>query len=81
MGLPFAIVRPIAALFTAMFGGWMVNRFAREDELISLPLPKAESMTIVTAVAMTIVKTNITITRVMRLAPAAPLRSLASGIS
>ena len=35
MGLPFAIVRPIAALFTAMFGGWMVNRFAREDEAIS----------------------------------------------
>ena len=32
MGLPFAIIRPVAALFTAMFGGWMVNRFAREDE-------------------------------------------------
>ena len=32
MGLPFAIVRPIAALFTAIFGGWMVNRFAKEDE-------------------------------------------------
>ena len=25
MGLPFAIIRPIAALFTAMFGGKMVN--------------------------------------------------------
>ena len=35
MGLPFAIVRPIAALFTAMFGGFMVNKFAREDEQIS----------------------------------------------
>ena len=35
MGLPFAIVRPIAALFTAMFGGWLINRFAREDEKIS----------------------------------------------
>lgn len=35
MGLPFAIVRPIAALFTAMFGGWLVNRYAREDEAIS----------------------------------------------
>ena len=35
MGLPFAIVRPIAALFTAMFGGWMGNRFAREDEVTS----------------------------------------------
>ena len=35
MGLPFAIVRPLAALFTAMFGGWLVNRFAREDEDVS----------------------------------------------
>ena len=35
MGLPFAIVRPIAALFTAMFGGWLVNRYAREDETLS----------------------------------------------
>lgn len=32
MGLPFAIIRPVAALFTALFGGWMVNRFAHEDE-------------------------------------------------
>ena len=32
MGLPFAIVRPVAALFTAMFGGWMVNKYAKEDE-------------------------------------------------
>ena len=31
MGLPFAIVRPIAALFTAMFGGWMVNHFGSES--------------------------------------------------
>ncbi len=35
MGLPFAIVRPVAALFTAMFGGWLVNRYAREDEALS----------------------------------------------
>ena len=35
MGLPFAIVRPLAALFTAMFGGWLVNRYAREDEALS----------------------------------------------
>lgn len=35
MGLPFAIIRPIAALFTALFGGWLVNRFAKEDESIS----------------------------------------------
>lgn len=25
MGLPFAIVRPLAALFTALFGGWLVS--------------------------------------------------------
>jgi uncharacterized membrane protein YraQ (UPF0718 family)/copper chaperone CopZ len=35
MGLPFAIVRPIAALFTSMFGGWLVNKFANEDETLS----------------------------------------------
>jgi copper chaperone CopZ len=28
MGLPFAILRPVAALFTALFGGLMVNKFA-----------------------------------------------------
>lgn len=31
MGLPFAIVRPIAALATALLGGAMVNRFDPED--------------------------------------------------
>ncbi len=35
MGLPFAIVRPIAALFTAMFGGWLVNKYAKDDEALS----------------------------------------------
>ncbi|MBP5770775.1 MAG: SO_0444 family Cu/Zn efflux transporter [Bacteroidaceae bacterium] len=35
MGLPFAIVRPIAALFTAMFGGWLINKYAIEDEQLS----------------------------------------------
>ena len=35
MGLPFAIVRPVAALLTALFGGWLVNRYAREDESFS----------------------------------------------
>ncbi len=35
MGLPFAIVRPLAALFTAMFGGWLVNRYALQDEKLS----------------------------------------------
>ncbi|MDO4510856.1 MAG: SO_0444 family Cu/Zn efflux transporter [Bacteroidales bacterium] len=29
MGLPFAIVRPIAALFTAIFGGWAVKDDAK----------------------------------------------------
>lgn len=32
MGLPFAVVRPLAALFTAVFGGWLTNTYAREDE-------------------------------------------------
>ena len=40
MGLPFAIVRPIAALFTAMFGGWLVNRYAKEDEVLSAEASK-----------------------------------------
>lgn len=32
MGLPFAIVRPIAALLTAIFGGHMVNVATRKEE-------------------------------------------------
>lgn len=32
MGLPFAIVRPIAALVTAILGGQFVNTFEKEDE-------------------------------------------------
>lgn len=35
LGLPFAIVRPLAALLTAMFGGWLVNRYAKDDEAVS----------------------------------------------
>ena len=31
MGLPFALLRPLAALFTALMGGWMVNRFDDRD--------------------------------------------------
>ena len=31
MGLPFAIIRPIAALVTAMFGGMMVNVIEGND--------------------------------------------------
>lgn len=34
MGLPFAIVRPIAAMVTAIFGGWLTNRLT-----ISTALP------------------------------------------
>ncbi|RRD02564.1 SO_0444 family Cu/Zn efflux transporter [Prevotella sp. OH937_COT-195] len=41
MGLPFAIVRPIAALFTAMLGGWLVNRHARQDETLSAEAAKS----------------------------------------
>lgn len=32
MGLPFAILRPAAALCTALFGGLMVNRFANDGK-------------------------------------------------
>ena len=32
MGLPFAVVRPLAALFTSIFGGWLTNRYAKNDE-------------------------------------------------
>ena len=32
MGLPFAIVRPIAALMTALFGGWLVNKNPSHQE-------------------------------------------------
>lgn len=31
MGLPFAIVRPLAAFLTAIFGGWLTNTFAHEE--------------------------------------------------
>ncbi len=31
MGLPFALVRPLAALCTALFGGQMVNLFDKQD--------------------------------------------------
>ncbi len=41
MGLHFAVVRPIAALLTAVFGGWMVNRFAHEDETYSAEAVKS----------------------------------------
>ncbi|MBR4120105.1 MAG: permease [Bacteroidales bacterium] len=34
MGLPFAILRPIAALVTSIFGGVLVNKFDKEDRVI-----------------------------------------------
>jgi len=33
MGLGFAIIRPAAALITGVFGGWLVNRLVREDNM------------------------------------------------
>lgn len=35
MGLPFAVVRPLAALFTSIFGGWLTNRYAKDDAVQS----------------------------------------------
>lgn len=32
MGLPFALIRPIVALFTGILGGWLVDRFEQDDE-------------------------------------------------
>ena len=34
MGLPFAVVRPLVALVTALFGGVLVNLFDSEDEIV-----------------------------------------------
>ena len=42
MGLPFAIVRPIAALFTAIFGGALVN-FANRSETNAQPQSSASA--------------------------------------
>lgn len=36
MGLPFALLRPLVALVTSLFGGWLVN-FADRGEAISAP--------------------------------------------
>ena len=32
LGVHFAIIRPVAALFTALFGGWMVNLFCHREQ-------------------------------------------------
>lgn len=34
MGLPFAILRPVAALFTSLFGGLLVNIFNKNDSIV-----------------------------------------------
>lgn len=31
LGLPFAILRPLAAFCNALFGGWLINRFDKDD--------------------------------------------------
>ena len=33
LGIPFALIRPLAALVTALFGGWLTDRFARDVEM------------------------------------------------
>ena len=42
MGLPFAIIRPIAALMTAVMGGLLVNSGPFTNRLSPLPLPVRE---------------------------------------
>lgn len=32
LGLPFAILRPIAAFCNALLGGWLINRFDRDED-------------------------------------------------
>lgn len=36
LGLPFAILRPIAAFCNAMLGGWLINRFDHDDNTASI---------------------------------------------
>jgi len=49
MGLPFAIIRPIVALVTAVLGGELVNVFQSEDEIIVArkPVEKEERKTFI----------------------------------
>lgn len=37
MGLPFALIRPIVALFTGILGGWLVDKFDNEEEKSQTP--------------------------------------------
>lgn len=34
MGLPFALIRPLAAFTTAIFGGYVTNKLTKEDEYV-----------------------------------------------
>ncbi len=42
MGLPFALIRPIAALITALFGGWMTNLCDNTTSETYAPVEKQE---------------------------------------
>ena len=34
LGLPFAVVRPVAAFCNAIMGGWLINKFGDKDEVV-----------------------------------------------
>lgn len=34
LGLPFAVIRPVAAFCNAIMGGWLINKFADKDEVV-----------------------------------------------
>lgn len=42
MGLPFALLRPVAALLTALVGGQMVNLFDEKDDVEAVALQRGE---------------------------------------
>ena len=42
MGIPFAIIRPVAAFITALFGGTLVNLFGEKDAPASSPAAEEE---------------------------------------
>ena len=39
LGLPFAVIRPIAAFCNAMMGGWLINKFGDKDEVCPAETP------------------------------------------
>ena len=34
LGLPFAVIRPVAAFCNAIMGGWLINKFGVKDEVV-----------------------------------------------